>query len=371
MVSIVPYLDIGNFADYDGKSNESVDMFLEIHFDDKKVEKFEIVEYVRKKYILNTKNDYLRLKNLLTSWLEENEVQSDKQYQNWVDEKIYCSDDKDNGENLINQLKNLQENIQTVGIIAENPENPKVVLDSVKSKQDQSETEENHKDDDNVSTTLSEKLKQEKDDIQKKKNKKRRTRKDRRKKEQVTQLLKDEMDKIIREWDNFDAVFDKEITRHLKKPGTIISYNGKSYTRTVKDNEDIIHSIFMGGNTNEISFMKIKFKNGLVFFGVSRINSAGKIIDPEIGNYYGECSQLYDKKNDLFVKVNAGSNGIYHYQSGEKVIGKNGQCGAGYKRYEDYAKMIIDKCYENLKLYENILGGSTVTSRDNFFRKCY
>ena len=54
-----------------------------------KIESFNLIEHEPKKFLLNHKNEYQRLFSILKKWLEENSQKTDKQYQFWVDEKLY------------------------------------------------------------------------------------------------------------------------------------------------------------------------------------------------------------------------------------------------------------------------------------------
>ena len=67
----------------------SDERFLEIHINHECVERFEVVEYEKLKYLLNRREDYLRLKNILDVWLKESEGKTDQEYQAWLDSKIF------------------------------------------------------------------------------------------------------------------------------------------------------------------------------------------------------------------------------------------------------------------------------------------
>lgn len=76
---------------------------LEIHLLGDKVEKFELVEYQKYKFLLNRRVDYIKLIIALSKWLEESEGKTEEEYHAWVDAKM-----QQNYEGFSDQLSELK-----------------------------------------------------------------------------------------------------------------------------------------------------------------------------------------------------------------------------------------------------------------------
>lgn len=71
----------------------SDEKYFEVHLKDGIIQKFEVVEYDRKIFVLKLLDDYQRLKNVLESWLVESKGTTEEEYQCWIGNIVNSSQD--------------------------------------------------------------------------------------------------------------------------------------------------------------------------------------------------------------------------------------------------------------------------------------
>lgn len=277
---------------------------FEIHLTDGIVQKFEVVEYDRKTYVLKLFEDYHRLKNALESWVAETKGKREQEYQCWignmVNSRYDCSNDglsdfkqnfNGNKDSELCQSSSLYDKFgEFANEIKEHGENnnqTNFLNDCDKSKSEEKLEESNDLVDEmflgnNEEHQLDFEVEADEKTFLKKKEKNKRKREKRKKKEQeVLQKVEDFgpsiykcLDENTDEFSDFWTHKEKEFESHIKsqlKKGQVFVYQGQRYAiRKVPknglyygqindDNEPVGIGQFQSNNIKCFGY----FKNGI------------------------------------------------------------------------------------------------------------
>ena len=368
-------------------SNTNISTFLEVHITDENIQKFEIIEYEKTKFVISLKKDYQLLKNILEKWIDSHDTQTDQEYNYWIDAKVYnnyegfcdslselkiMSNERESAIDemtmLIDQTSFLKPEINLDHWVHKNDEQKKGISENC------SDEDLNCKDERILDGTDLEL--EGVDDAFKKKNRKRRTRKNRKKKEEVIfENRKNNFEELEKnDW----AHLDKSQFFPVYKRDEIIAIKTKfesEIEKFLKLNRNFRH----GGKT----YSARKIEEGIYYGGVDKydvINGLGKIYDNPnrvIFGYFekglngvGICNLLRNPNvdEDLVSGEYHGEfkNGTYDGKGGMTIMLKGiessvsfGEWKKGLKDGEHQGRYLVDITFPDGTVYP---GGTVETS---------